>query len=98
MTTAHAPQFQYEGTITFASVAATTVADQTVTLPNSNQFPHSGTAGDGGVIHLTLPNLDAGLVVCNPQAVTATTFKVRFYNTTGSPITPTGTNAKLIMF
>jgi len=100
MTTAKAPQFLYEGTLTFGSVtnSTSTTTDITVTLPNNMQFPHSGTAGDGAVLALELPNLQAGLMFCNPQAISATQFKVRFFNPTGGALTPTGTNAKLVMF
>jgi len=94
-TVANSPQFIFEGTLTFGSVANSTSAwpEQTVTLPTGAKFPHVH-----GLIHLDLPNLQTGLAYCNAFAVSATTFKIRFFNATGGALTPTGTTAKLIMF
>ncbi len=96
MTIANPPQMMFEGALTFASVANSTSAwpEQTVTLPTGTKFP----AGAGGHISLVLPSLQTGLAYCNVFAVSATTFKVRFFNATGGALTPTGTGAKLVMY
>jgi hypothetical protein len=87
----------YEGTITFAAVSSGAVATQTVTLPTGVTF--QGPTGVGGApIHLELKDLQAGLIFSNAFALTSTTFKVTFYNSTGGSLTPTGTNAKLVQF
>lgn len=85
----------FDGTITFASVANSTSAwpEQTVTLPTGVKFPHTR-----GILHLDLQNLQTGLAYCNVFAVSATTFKIRFFNATGGALTPLGTQAKLVMF
>lgn len=87
------PQFMFEGTLTFASVGAGATADQTVTLPNSAKFM----TDDAAILDLRLPDLQAGLTYCNPIILSQTTFKVRFTNTTGGGLTPTGTNAMLVV-
>ncbi len=98
------PQFSFEGTLTFASVAtdAANWTDQTVTLPTGTKFPSSGASGTtgvgGGLIHLELPDLQANLAFCNARVLSPTTFKVRFFNATVGALTPTGTNARLVMF
>jgi hypothetical protein len=97
------PQFAFEGTLTFASVAANTVATQTVTLPTGVTFPRipSSTPAGGPVMSLTLPNLQAGLLFSNEQVINASgfnQFKVTFFNNTGGALTPTGTIAKLLVF
>lgn len=95
---ANAPQFLYEGTLTFGSVtnSSTNWAEQTVTLPTGVTFPNGGAGG--GLIALELPNLQANLAFCGARAISATQFKIRFFNATGGNLTPTGTAAKLVMF
>lgn len=99
MNTVVGPAFEYDGTLTFGSVSssATNWTEQTVTLPNSIQFPNWGKKG-GSPLLLELPDLDASIGFCGVWANSSTSFKVRFWNATGSPVTPTGTNAKLMMF
>lgn len=101
-TFAHSPQFTFEGTITFGSVANSTSAwpEQTITLPSSMKFPSPGGSGGvgGGLIYMSLPNLQTGLAYCNVFVASPTTFKVRFFNATGGALTPTGTSARLVMF
>ncbi len=103
MHTSITPMFNFEGTLTFASVAANTVATQTVTLPTGVTFPTSpnSTPAGGPALHMELPNLQAGLLFSNEQVVNAAgfnQFKVTFFNNTGGGLTPTGTIAKLLLF
>lgn len=69
------------GQVTFdpASVAATTVADQTFTVTGA-------LANDTVVINPPTTALTAGMLVCQAHVSAADTVKVRLYNTTGSPI------------
>lgn len=89
------PQRVFEGTITFASVASTTMADQTVTvganLGGQTLIP-------GAAVHLELPNLQAGISFTNARASSTGALIVRFHNSTGGALTPTGTAAKLVQF
>lgn len=89
------PQLVFEGTITFASVASTTIADQTITV-GANLGGQTLIAGAS--VHLTLPNLQAGISFSNPRASSTGALIVRFHNTTGGALTPTGTAAKLVQF
>jgi hypothetical protein len=96
-------QTVYEGTIVFVSVAANTTVDQTVLLSGATPAgAFAGSSGpNGAAIHMELPNLQAGLTFCNAHAISSTSnnsFTVRFTNTTGGALTPTGTNAKLVQF
>lgn len=93
-TFANSPQFEFNGTLTFAEVADSDTAftEQTVTLPTGVKFPNTN-----GVLIMVLPALDAGLAFNNVFAVSATTFKVRFFNNTSAAVTPVGTSAKLVM-
>lgn len=98
----NSPGFVFEGTLTFSAVTANTTADQTVTLP-SGSFPKqpNSTPSGGPIMHIELPNLQAGLTFCNAHVINSSgsnQFTIRFTNTTGGGLTPTGTIAKIVAF
>jgi hypothetical protein len=88
------PQFVWEGTLTFSSVNNGATAEQTISLPNSKKFPINSKKS---VMILRLPDAQAGLTFSNPFITSSTQFKVRITNTTGGALTPTGTNAMIVV-
>lgn len=82
-----------EVTVTFASVNANTTADQTVTTGTNLG---GLTLIYGAPVYLELPNLQAGLTFCNAHVDSSGRLVVRFTNTTGGGLTPTGTSAKIV--
>lgn len=67
-------------TLTPASVAANTSAEQDFTVLNLKV---------GDLVHVNKPSLNAGLVVGNARVKAADTLSITFGNLTGSPIVPT---------
>lgn len=99
----HPVLFTWEGTLTIASVAANTVATQTITLPTGIKFPDmpNSDASKGPILKLVLPNLQASLLFSNEFVINDSSFakfKVTFFNNTAGALTPTGTQAKLVLF
>jgi hypothetical protein len=70
----------YGLTISPASVAANTTAEQTFTLTGLIT---------GDVVSITKPTLQAGLGIVNSRVSAANTIAISFANNTASPIVPT---------
>lgn len=88
-TVAKPPQFIGTPSLNPASINATTVADQTFTV--------KGLTTDMAVA-INWPSLSAGIVIGNVEVSAANTLKIRFYNTTASPVDIGATNVKVIAF
>lgn len=82
-------QFAFEGTITFLSVAAGTVVDQTVTVPRLMK---------DAFVCIIIPNLQDGLTFCNARCGSNGHLTIRFSNQTDGDLTPLGTTSKLIQY
>lgn len=80
-------QFFYEGPVTFSSVAAGQLVDQTVTVP--------GLYEDAFTL-VSMPSLQDGLSFSNPIATAQNTLRLRFRNDTGGALTPVGTGVKIV--
>ena len=81
------PAFYFEGDLTFATVGAGQLVDQTVTVPTLYQ---------NGFLVVSFPNLQDGLTFCNPLAPAANTLQIRWRNDTDDDIVPNGTGVKIV--
>jgi hypothetical protein len=72
--------FQHQATLSPASVAANTSAEQTFTVPGLTV---------GGVVYVNKPTAQAGLGIVGARISAANTLAINFGNFTASPIVPT---------
>ena len=80
-----------ETSLTIAEIAASADGtDQTFTINEGV------TAENFVLVHFT--DLDADVICCNAHISANNTLKVRFANTTASPITPGATATKILVF
>lgn len=73
------PQLVANLTAPVTQIANATIVDRTIAV--------TGLTPDM-ICVINYPNLDTGLAIINVSCDTAGTLKIRFYNPTGSPITP----------
>jgi len=83
------PSYIREVTIDPASIAATTVVDQTFTV--------SGLRTDMFVV-VAMASLEANVTFCNAHVSANNTLKIRFRNRTAGAIDPASQTAKIIAF
>lgn len=76
-------------TLSPASVAANTTAEQTFTLPGAKL---------GDYVDVNKPSLQAGLGIVNARISAVNTIAITFSNNTASPIVPTASEVYLVRY